>query len=283
MTVFNRIKHHLPRLQYSLGKRLMLGPKSFRIRGYHPDRLARDFDDEPHMVPVLKRVLTGRPGAFFDIGANCGQTLIKVLAVDPDRKYYGFEPQLECCFFIEHFLRANAIGTAKVMPLAMSNANGMVELFWDSPGDLTASILPSHAHNPAEIRPYSSWVSARRGDDLAEELQSGPVSAIKIDVEGFELEVLSGLAKTIEKYRPIILFEVLTNHYWGTLLKDADVRREKQNRADSIFSMLIDFNYTISRIDSNGEEHPILRFELDESPQPPFDNDGRDYIARPRD
>lgn len=216
----------------------------------------------------------------MDVGANCGQTLLKVLAVDPRRAYFGFEPQLECCFYIENFIRANALDDASIISVAMSDANGMIELFWDRPTDLTASLLPTHANKPGEKRTHSSWVPARRGDELVRELGLTDIAAIKIDVEGFELEVLSGLKHTLTERQPVILFEVLTNHFWHELLKDEMTRNEKQARADAIFALLTSLNYSIYRIDGTGSEHRIDRFELDQIPASPFVNDGRDYLAR---
>ena len=279
MSIFERLRHHVPRIKHSLGKALSLGDREYRLSGYHADRLARDFDDEPHMLPVLRRIFHERDGAFIDVGANCGQTLVKVLATDPDRRYFGFEPQLSCCFYIEQFLRSNEIKTASISPIAMSDTNGMVQLFWDQPNDLTASLHSSHPFNEGETRPHSTWVAARRGDDLIEELGVGNIAAVKIDVEGLELEVLKGLSETLKGQRPVILFEVLTNFFWNKLLEDPKIRAEKQGRADSIFEFLTGLGYSIYRIDGSGEEHPVQRFELDERPQFPFVNDGRDYIA----
>lgn len=269
-----RLKTHLIRLAHSLGLPLKMGETRFRLRGYHADRLASDFSDEPHMVPVIQRVLSEREGAFLDVGANCGQTLMKVLSIDSTRQYYGFEPQLECCFFIEQFLRRNELSTFNIVPIALSDANGMAQLYWDNPSDLTASIIPSQRQRQL------SWVSARRGDDLVAEFGIEQIAAIKIDVEGFELEVISGFSQTMRAQRPIILFEVLTNHHWGALIEDREIREKKQHRADAIFALLSEVGYSISRIDDGGVELPLNSFELDDPS--PFKNDGRDYIARPR-
>lgn len=278
--LIEKLRHHLPRIRHALGKPLVLRSGEYRLRGYHPDRLARAIDDEPHMIPVLERVFKEHPGAILDVGANCGQTLLKVLAVDPRRVYFGFEPQVECCFFIENFLRANALRNANIIPVALSDTDGMIKLFWDRPTDLTASLLPTHADSPTEQRPHSSWVPARRGDELVRELGVADIAAIKIDVEGFELEVLTGLKETLRERKPVILFEVLTNYFWHELLRDEPTRRLKQARADAIFSLLSSLDYRIYRIDGAGAEHRIDRFELDQAPDFPFVNDGRDYLAR---
>jgi FkbM family methyltransferase len=264
-----KIKYHLPRLKRLLGKRLVLGPRAYKVHGYNANRFAEDIGDEPHLLPVFSRLLN-RPGTFIDVGANTGQTLIKVLTIDPERDYVGFEPQIECCFQIDQFLRYNGIGTGRVVPLALSNENGLAQLFFNGPTDMTASLIGN--------QPCSSWVCVRRGDELLREMQLDEIAAIKIDVEGFEYEVMSGLADTLKERRPPIVFEVLTNWYSGELLNSETARQERQRRADGIFALLTGLGYSIAQIDAEGVEHVISHFALDERPR--FSNDGRDFIAR---
>lgn len=53
-----------------------------------------------------------------------------------------------------------------------------------------------------------SEIEVRHGDAVIERETIGPVGAIKIDVQGFEPEVLRGLKKTIERDRPVIWVEL---------------------------------------------------------------------------
>ena len=45
-------------------------------------------------------------------------------------------------------------------------------------------------------------------DTENKESESEKIDLIKIDVEGFEFEVLCGAKETIEKYKPVIVIEV---------------------------------------------------------------------------
>jgi FkbM family methyltransferase len=276
MKFFQWLKYHAPRIRHSLGQRLILGARRYRLRGYHPDRLAYDFKDEPHMLPVLRRVLGSHPGVFIDVGANVGQTLIKVLAADPCRPYVGFEPQVDCCFYIKQFLRRNSLDQLQIIPLALSNGNGLIQLFWDEPYDTTASILPSHAYAPNRQRPHMSWVPARRGDEIIREMEIDEIAA-----EGYELEVLNGLRETLKTQRPVVLFEVLSNYFWNEHV-DKEVGRQKSQRADKIHALLTEAGYAVYQIDGRGDEHLIERFDLDRKPMADLGNEGRDYIARPK-
>ena len=50
-------------------------------------------------------------------------------------------------------------------------------------------------------------VRVREGDRCRKELHIPPPDVLKIDVEGFEPQVIAGLAETIRQKRPVIFFE----------------------------------------------------------------------------
>lgn len=52
-------------------------------------------------------------------------------------------------------------------------------------------------------------IQTREGDEVLDELGISQISAIKIDVEGTELDVLLGLQKTLLSHRLPVIFEVL--------------------------------------------------------------------------
>src|ERR1700688_1827981 len=79
---------------------------------------------------------------------------------------------------------------------------------------------------PESFYTEDRYVCVRKGDELISELQVTSVSAIKIDVEGAELEVIEGLLDMIGAKRPFIVFEVL-NHFLavtGDKLDDQHIR-----------------------------------------------------------
>jgi hypothetical protein len=71
-------------------------------------------------------------------------------------------------------------------------------------------------------------------DNLVFENCLPPPDLVKIDVEGFELEVLKGMIKTIQKQAPILFVAI----------------DDKANRSP-ILNMLADFNYSIEEIFKN--------------------------------
>ena len=64
---------------------------------------------------------------------------------------------------------------------------------------------------------------------------------MKIDVEGFEINVINGGLKTIEKFKPTITLECWSNHNGGTSLE----------YTEELFKPLIEMGYKVSQIHSS--------------------------------
>src|SRR5262249_473529 len=155
---------HFKRFRFQLGKPLMLGARKYRLRGYCANRFASGLDHEPQLMPVLARELSRTNGAFVDIGTNVGQTLTNVLTLDPSRRYVGFEPQVSCCFFVEQFLKDNALAGAQVIPLALFDVNRVCSLYSNDRYDEMAS-LAGAVEVSGRKRQSVTLVPCRIGDE----------------------------------------------------------------------------------------------------------------------
>ena len=49
---------------------------------------------------LIKRLVLPNDGAFIDVGANVGQTLLDTLNAHPMVQYIGFEPNPSCVFYL---------------------------------------------------------------------------------------------------------------------------------------------------------------------------------------
>jgi FkbM family methyltransferase len=176
-----------------------------------PNRLTRKMDHEDFLDDIYRVVLGMREGTFVDVGVNKGQTLFKILTLDRQRPYIGFEPQCMAAASVEGFLVDNNITHCRVIPIALSDRTGCVEIHLRQEG------LYSMASPMASIvdgfRPTDFYKSARlvfmaRGDEVIESLSLESLAFINIDVEGAELDVVRGLTMTIDKYRPFVMLEI---------------------------------------------------------------------------
>ena len=99
-----------------------------------------------------------------------------------------------------------------------------------------------------------SWVPARIGDEVIEEIGLDKIAMIKVDVEGAEFEVLSGLSSTLKRFRPAVLFELWPNYLEDGTLMDQESRDFKSARANMIYSLFDEIDYTVHQIDGQGNE-----------------------------
>jgi FkbM family methyltransferase len=64
-----------------------------------------------------------------------------------------------------------------------------------------------------------------------------PVSFIKVDCQGYDLKVMKGAKKTIEKYRPVVIFE------W-----EEEMSQVFGDTLEDVFDFFEDLDYEVNRI-----------------------------------
>jgi FkbM family methyltransferase len=234
------------------GRSVRLGDKVYRMKGLIANPLAlngtRWQEKEPWLDIIFKSVLRCREGAFLDVGANLGQTMFKVLSMDPSRQYIGFEPQIACCLMSQRFLDENHIANFKILPIGLFNANRILKIH-GGPSDYDAIASVVDGFRPDSFYSSDHYVCVRKGDEVVSELGVSSVSGIKVDVEGAELEVFEGLLGTIEKTQPFLIFEVL-NHFLvvtGNKLDDRTLQF-RESRIERLENLLQPRGYEIFNI-----------------------------------
>ncbi|MCP5381960.1 MAG: FkbM family methyltransferase [Kordiimonadaceae bacterium] len=262
----NKIRAHLRRFSFHLGKKINTGSQKFKMRGYYASRLDWDDKHEPYMLKIIRKQIENNDGTFLDIGVNVGQTLLKVLEINRDQRYLGIEPLIGCCFHVQEFLRLNNLHNASIIPIALSDKNGTMKLFFRHQFDDMASFDDSNEGRRAKgVDTMFTYVQTRIGDELIKELNIDQISTIKIDVEGAEIRVLRGLKDTLKAMKPTIIFEVLPNYYWiGEYISlSSEAAKNNQANADAIYAFLTDLGYDIFLLDHSGNEIKINKFILD--------------------
>lgn len=215
------------------------------VYGLGADHLSRN--ETPWTYDVLARLLQTRPGTFVDIGANVGLYLIWLKSLDENREYIGFEPNPACYFYLQELIRCNRFVDSSVFPLALSDRRDLSTFFARRLGDKMGSLLADHRIE--KDKPYSFSVLTEPGDPVFADLDLKAISAIKIDVEGFEVEVLRGLSGTLARHQPPVICEVLTPD------PDRAGFDARMRRIDELLAVTRDLDYQIVSVDEDRRLH----------------------------
>jgi len=148
-----------------------------------------------------------KPGdTFVDIGANHGSfSVMASEIVGNDGLVIAFEPQPKLASLVRQSLTATAKASFRVHEAGCSDRNGSAEFFIPRAGSGSAGIFPSfsarNGHRNLSIQ------LATLDEALSAERITGRMF-IKLDIEGSEFSALMGARKTVEQFRPTILFEL---------------------------------------------------------------------------
>jgi FkbM family methyltransferase len=204
------------------------------------------------MCDLIRYSLAIKTGFFMDIGANVGQTLIKLRAVDEERAYVGFEPNPECVHYFNQLVKKNKFKNVELIPVGLFESNTVLTLkmYTDTSTDQGATLIDNFRDG---IVYHKINVPVFDYQHLAGSLNLRDMAMIKIDVEGAELEVLNSLKSTIEKNQPVILVEILPAY--GNEYTD---RVERQNQ---IGSLMLELGYDILRVHKKDPYDKVEKLE----------------------
>ena len=163
-------------------------------------------DVEPPVQKALTRHL--RPGdVLYDVGANVGFfTLIGGRVVGPSGHVYAFEPVPENADRIRGNARLNGFAHVSVVEKAVSDQEGEGELILtEHPGG--ATLAKADVETPPDAV-TATTVDLISIDEWRDQHRVRGPDLVKIDVEGAEMNVIRGMVETIQRYRPVLLYEI---------------------------------------------------------------------------
>lgn len=142
---------------------------------------------------------------FLDIGSNIGTTSLPAATAFRSVDVHCFEPNPTINKKLEENIALNSLDNVCIHDIGISNEKSVRKFYFPKQnfGNLGTSSLHK---NDDIIDPIETEISLCTIDDLYVGYPK-PISVIKIDVQGHELEVLTGAIKTINKFKPVIIFE----------------------------------------------------------------------------
>jgi FkbM family methyltransferase len=182
----------------------------------------------------LRRIdLKGK--TVYDVGAHIGtKTLFFAKKVGLKGQVVAFEPNPEgFAHLLSNTRRAKNV---QALNIGLGCKSTETVLVSSSFSTATGSLDP-RAQRFHMGRAYKEWrIPIRRLDDLQ---NLPPPDFVKIDVEGYEYQVILGMTKTITKYRPAFFVEL---HGVGPQMK--------MQNAERIIQFLTTFRYKVFHVET---------------------------------
>lgn len=195
---------------------------------------------EPYMAKTLEENLKNGD-TFFDVGSNKGWfSLLASKIVGPHGKVFAFEPAPE----VFELLKNNTKGVQNIKPTqaGVGSINGKLTFAsqgTSSAGSFVENVTKINEQYLKDIPILGVDVPICTLDSLIQDLGTIP-NLIKIDVEGFELEVLKGAKNLLGTHTPKIIMEI---HPKQLQLSGGS--------EEQVFNILSENKYTWTIIDKN--------------------------------
>jgi FkbM family methyltransferase len=146
----------------------------------------------------------------LDIGGNIGLQSIRMSqCVGNTGKVYAFEPLNYLQQKFTKNITLNRADNVQLFSFALADKESEAEFSINTNSWNQGTFSLSDNSNGSE----KQLVTIKIADNIPEIQQLESLSLIKIDVEGFEFQVLKGLQNTLQKHKPRIIFEY-DSHYW---------------------------------------------------------------------
>jgi FkbM family methyltransferase len=209
--------------------RLKLDPKN----GLVDTSICREKIWEPKVTDFIYETLN-EGDVFLDIGANIGYfSLLGAKCVGDSGKVVAFEPIPSLVNQIKSSVKENNIFNIDLINKACGDKEGsMVLTKYDHNIGKSSLINTEEEGNSTEV------INVLTIDSFCKYFER--INLIKLDVEGFEPEVLMGAKQTLRRLKPIIIFEFAPKR----MLKKTDGDEKTKN----LFKLLDGLGYELESI-----------------------------------
>jgi FkbM family methyltransferase len=156
---------------------------------------------------------------IVDVGANHGDFAQAASTVFPAAAVYLFEPLPDMQAYLTGLIQ-NGQRTWSLVPCALGNEPGQFPLFIDENDDAIGSFTGFTEEylraNPRARPAREIMCQVQTLDEFSRERGLESIDLLKIDVEGFEFEVIKGAALSLQQTRAIIVEVSLVRRPFGT-------------------------------------------------------------------
>lgn len=198
-------------------KNLNLANKVVRVNGYNLELLPNDDGISTELAlfnthePLNTQLFTQnlKEGMVcFDIGANIGYyTLLESKIVGDSGKIIAIEPSPVNFSQLQKNIQNEKVKNVELYQMAGGDQNGTLKFLLDPHSNLSRIISKEESE---KISGNIIDVPVKKLDSFLDELSIKSLDLLRMDVEGYEFNILEGMKNSIKKFRPMIQMEVHT-------------------------------------------------------------------------
>ena len=157
----------------------------------------------------LARMACNNGGVLFDIGAHSGVVSALFCAANPQNRVFSFEPSPILAERIHEIRELNSFGERiRIEPIGIGDATKGVEMLLDPVGGF---VQVQRFQHTMWGTPQPMSVPMERIPDAAARLGVVP-QFVKLDVEGYEHEAITGGLDFFKEHKPVIFLELHLNY-----------------------------------------------------------------------
>lgn len=161
-------------------------------------------EDEAHLRAVLPA-----DGVVVDVGAHAGQYTKLFAKIAKSGRVFAFEPGAYALSILRKVVAARGLRNVQIVPLALSDAEG--EVTFNLPVKKHGGLGFGIAHLGAAGGGPAVRTSIVRTTTLDAFVAAAGITRldfIKVDIEGWELHMLRGAKRTLERFKPALQVEI---------------------------------------------------------------------------
>ncbi|MEO6247559.1 MAG: FkbM family methyltransferase [Sphingomicrobium sp.] len=161
--------------------------------------------EAPFITAFLAAIPADRRGCILDVGANVGTHSLAFAKAFAE--VHAFEPNPHVFHKLLENLKLNPSLDVSAHMVGLSNTSAVLDFYLTEKENLGLGTFSTvEQYDVPLIKAGTARVE--RGDDFLKDRLRRKVDAVKIDVQGFEPDVLLGLRNLLAKDRPYVWFEV---------------------------------------------------------------------------
>ncbi|WP_051212205.1 FkbM family methyltransferase [Rubritepida flocculans] len=189
-------------------KRMVLAGREWRVAGAAGDSFFEHAEHHAEGMAALAAVAAAavpEEGVILDVGANIGLSVLALAPLVPRGRIIAVEPGPRTAAALAETVALNGLGArVACAALALSDVPGEA-LFHDAEHSAGAHLMDPATLDAASLPTLRVPVTTL--DALVAEHGLARLDFVKIDVEGFESEVLAGGAASLARHRPLVFAE----------------------------------------------------------------------------